>query len=100
MGRRSLRIELEDEDDGAHGEQSAHAQCGDPSHLVHGGTIQPRAGIAPRGKLMPVGEVQFGVGRGLRKVLETIRLPARPSSRRVPVQPVLMAEGQVLRAAS
>jgi hypothetical protein len=28
-------------------------------------------------KLMPVGEVQFGVGRGLRKVLETIRLEPR-----------------------
>jgi hypothetical protein len=43
-------------------------------------------------KLMPVGEVQFGVGRGLRKMLETIRLPARPGSRRVPVRPVLAAE--------
>jgi bifunctional non-homologous end joining protein LigD len=43
-------------------------------------------------KLMPAGEVQFGVGRRLRELLETIRLPARPSSRRVPVRPVLGAE--------
>ena len=43
-------------------------------------------------KLTPVGEVQFGVGRGLRKMLETIRLPARPGSRRVSVRPVLGAE--------
>jgi bifunctional non-homologous end joining protein LigD len=43
-------------------------------------------------KLLPAGEVQFGVGRGLRNMLETIRLPARPSSRRMPVHPVLGAE--------
>jgi hypothetical protein len=43
-------------------------------------------------KLLPVGEVQFGVGRGLRKVLETIRLEPRRGSRRVPVRPVLAAE--------
>jgi len=41
---------------------------------------------------MPVGEVQFGVGRRLREALETIRLEPRRGSRRVPVRPVLMAE--------
>jgi bifunctional non-homologous end joining protein LigD len=43
-------------------------------------------------KLLPVGEVQFGVGRGLRKALDAIRLEPRPGSRRVPVRPVLTAE--------
>jgi hypothetical protein len=43
-------------------------------------------------KLLPVGEVQFGVGRGLREALEAIRLDPRPGSRRVPVRPVLGAE--------
>ena len=43
-------------------------------------------------KLLPAGEVQFGVGRGLRKVLETIRLDTRSGRRRVPVRPVLGAE--------
>jgi hypothetical protein len=43
-------------------------------------------------KLLPAGEVQFGVGRRLRELLEVIRLPARPGSRRVPVRPVLAAE--------
>jgi bifunctional non-homologous end joining protein LigD len=43
-------------------------------------------------KLMPVGEVQFGVGRGLRKMLDAIRLDPRPGRRRVPVRPVLGAE--------
>ena len=43
-------------------------------------------------KLMPVGEVQFGVGRGLRKMLDAIRLEPRPGGRRVPVRPVLGAE--------
>jgi ATP-dependent DNA ligase len=42
--------------------------------------------------LTPVGEVQFGVGRRLRKALEAIRLDRRPGSRRVPVRPVLGAE--------
>jgi hypothetical protein len=43
-------------------------------------------------KLTPVGEVQFGVGRGLRKMLDAIRLEPRPRGRRVPVRPVLGAE--------
>jgi ATP-dependent DNA ligase len=43
-------------------------------------------------KLTPVGEVQFGVGRGLRNVLEAIRLDPRPGRRRVPLRPVLGAE--------
>ena len=43
-------------------------------------------------ELVPVGEVQFGVGRGLREVLEAIRLEPRPGGRRVPVRPVLTAE--------
>jgi hypothetical protein len=41
---------------------------------------------------LPVGEVQFGVGRRLREALEAIRLDRRPGSRRVPVRPVLAAE--------
>jgi len=36
--------------------------------------------------------VQFGVGRGLRKVLKAIRLDPRSGRRRVPVRPVLGAE--------
>jgi len=43
-------------------------------------------------KLSPAGEVQFGVGRRLRELLEAIRLSARPGSRRVPVRPVLGVE--------
>jgi bifunctional non-homologous end joining protein LigD len=43
-------------------------------------------------RLTPAGEVQFGVGRGLRKMLEAIRLESRRGSRRVSVQPVLAAE--------
>ena len=43
-------------------------------------------------KLLPAGEVQFGVGRRLREALEAIRLESRPGSRRVPVRPVLGAE--------
>jgi bifunctional non-homologous end joining protein LigD len=43
-------------------------------------------------KLLPAGEVQFGVGRRLREALEAIRLDPRPGGRRVPVRPVLGAE--------
>jgi bifunctional non-homologous end joining protein LigD len=43
-------------------------------------------------KLLPAGEVQFGVGRRLRQALEAIRLKPRPSSGRVPVRPLLTAE--------
>jgi hypothetical protein len=42
--------------------------------------------------LRPVGEVQFGVGRRLRELLDAIRLTARPGSRRVSVRPMLSAE--------
>jgi bifunctional non-homologous end joining protein LigD len=43
-------------------------------------------------RLLPAGEVQFGVGRRLREALEAIRLDPRPGRRRVPVRPVLGAE--------
>jgi hypothetical protein len=43
-------------------------------------------------RLTPVGEVQFGVGRALRELLDAIRLEPRPRSRRVPARPVLGAE--------
>ena len=43
-------------------------------------------------KLLPAGEVQFGVGRSLRQALEAIRLKPRPGSGRVPVRPLLTAE--------
>jgi hypothetical protein len=43
-------------------------------------------------KLLPAGEVQFGVGRRLREVLEAIRLDPRPQGCRVPVRSVLGAE--------
>jgi bifunctional non-homologous end joining protein LigD len=43
-------------------------------------------------KLLPAGEVQFGVGRRLREALEAIRLDPRASRRRVPVRPVLTAQ--------
>ena len=36
-------------------------------------------------KLLPVGEVQFGVVRRLRELLEVIRQDRRPDSRRAPV---------------
>ena len=44
------------------------------------------------GRLLPAGEVQFGVGRRLRELLNVIRLEPRPGRRRVPVRPVLGAE--------
>jgi hypothetical protein len=44
------------------------------------------------GRLLPAGEVQFGVGRRLSEVLEAIRLDPRTGRRRVPVRPVLGAE--------
>jgi hypothetical protein len=47
-------------------------------------------------KLVPAGEVQFGVGRRLRHALDVIRLKPRPGSRRVPVRPVLAAEVKFL----
>jgi bifunctional non-homologous end joining protein LigD len=43
-------------------------------------------------KLLPTGEVQFGVGRRLRDTLEAIRLDPRPGGRRVPVRPVPAVE--------
>jgi bifunctional non-homologous end joining protein LigD len=43
-------------------------------------------------ELLPAGEVQFGVGRRLRELLDVIRLNQRPGSRRVMVRPVLGAE--------
>jgi len=44
---------------------------------------------------LPAGEVQFGVGRRLRELLDVIRLEPRPGRRRVPVRPVLGARSQV-----
>jgi hypothetical protein len=41
---------------------------------------------------MPADELQFGVGRKLRELLDVIRLHPRPRSRRAPVRPVLGAE--------
>jgi bifunctional non-homologous end joining protein LigD len=43
-------------------------------------------------KLLPAGEVQFGVRRRLRELLDVIRVDSRPGSRRVPVRPMLAAE--------
>ena len=43
-------------------------------------------------ELLPVGEVRFGVGRGLRDVLEELRLNPAPGARTVPVRPMLAAE--------
>jgi bifunctional non-homologous end joining protein LigD len=42
--------------------------------------------------LREAGEVRFGVGNGLRHLLELIRLEPRPGSRTVPVRPVLAAQ--------
>jgi bifunctional non-homologous end joining protein LigD len=43
-------------------------------------------------KLLPAGEVQFGVGRALREMLEAIRLDPPSGSRRVLVRPMLTSE--------
>jgi bifunctional non-homologous end joining protein LigD len=46
-------------------------------------------------KLLPAGEVQFGVGRRLREALEAIRLDPRPGRRRVPVRPIPAARSRI-----
>jgi hypothetical protein len=50
--------------------------------------------------LMPIGKVQFSVGRRFREVLEAIRLEPRPGSRRVPVRAGAGNRDRVLRTAS